>query len=136
MGVSGSFPKCCFGQRTPSLLGRAHFWVASRQPNMRLKLAGGRTATSFAHRCQMTLSDEVPTVAAILSEVGMRDRLRQALSHRARLLLASSWGELVGIVQDRSVSIVLADPLASGMGAPAKSVEYLRSGVGIPLVLY
>src|SRR2546428_13907479 len=83
----------------------------------------------------MTVSGELPIVAAILSEAGT-DRLRRFLRKRARLFVASRWDDLLGIVRRQTASVVFADPLSSGMGSPANSLRRLRAGAGVPLILY
>lgn len=77
-----------------------------------------------------------PVIAAILSNSMMEDRVRRALQERAQLFLASTWDELLAIVEERSASVVLADCLAPGLGTQKESMERLRSGVGVPLILY
>ncbi|HEX4601860.1 MAG TPA: hypothetical protein VH116_10755, partial [Gemmatimonadales bacterium] len=77
-----------------------------------------------------------PFVAALVANPSMEERVRRALSGRAHLYVASTWAELLRVVEWRPVTAILADPLADSARSPEEHIAGLCVESRIPLVLY
>ncbi|HEX4574085.1 MAG TPA: hypothetical protein VH158_03070 [Gemmatimonadales bacterium] len=79
--------------------------------------------------------DAAPFVAAIVSDREMEERVRRALHGRVQLRVASTWVELVHVVEWSPVTAILVDPLADSTRSPVEYIRGLRAE-RIPVVLY
>jgi len=105
---------------------------ATQRPALRLVM--GSAAPGKARRVPR-VRPGLAVVAVLVSDPGMEERLRRALSHRCTLIFTKTWAELQDTITRLPPVAVFADPLADGTGNPDGHLARLCEW-GVEVILY